>query len=334
MPAIKGNPFRNAGVAALLGLACMSASALAQDIRIAHAKGETILKARPAKAAVFDLATLDNLQALGVDAVAGVPKGAEGRGNFPSSLAGYGDTKYQNVGTLFEPDMAALMALKPDLILIAGRSSKNFDKLAAVAPTIDMSSADKPLAAVVKDNVTTLGRIFGVSDRAKARLARFDVQMAGLHAQAAKAGTGLLLFVAGRGANVQAPGDRFGHVYDFIGMRAAVEPAAPAKPGPRPAADSPEATAARTEQQAAMAAALTREPDWLIVLDRAAATGAPPSPIAERLAADDRIAATRAWKAGRVIYLDPKTWYLVGAGVDSLSASASDILATLRAGGQ
>jgi iron complex transport system substrate-binding protein len=228
--------------------------------------------------------------------------------------------------------VAALTALKPDLIVVGGRSARKFEEVKAIAPTIDLSPGSDGLAATAIANTRKLGLVFGTSDRAEKRIAAFEAQLARLHAKAATSGTGLLLFVAGQGATVHAPGDRFGTVYDFVGIRPAVAAAAPTASGPRPPAGSPEAEAAAAKRQAALQAALATDPTWLLVLDRAAATGNPPSPIIERLASDQRIAATRAWKAGRVIYLDPKTWYLVGPGIDALTTSAADILAALSAG--
>ena len=321
---------RNICAALLLGITCTSAPALAADITITHARGETVLHDTPRRVAVFDLATLDNINALGVDAVAGVPKGADGKGNFPPYLSKYADARYQNIGTLFEPDKAALAALKPDLIVIAGRSSRNYDALAGIAPTIDGLSAGKDVAAAAIEATRKLGQIFDVADRAEARIDKFEALLAQLHTQAEKAGTGLLLFTAGQNISVHAPGDRFGHVYDFVGIRPAVAAVTPAPSGPRPAAGSPEAEAARQKQQEALAAAMATNPDWIFVIDRTAATSATPGTIAEKLAADDHITATSAWKSGRMIYLDPKVWYLVGAGIDGLSASATATLAALR----
>lgn len=320
-----------AAAAIALAFGGLTTPALAQGVTVPHAKGETVLASTPRRVAVFDLATLDNLTALGVDAVAGVPKGAGGKGNFPPHIARYADASYQNVGTLFEPDTAALTALKPDLIVVGGRSARKYAEMQAIAPTIDLSPSQKSLATTAIENTRTLGRVFGVEDRAATRIAEFEAKLSALHARAKGAGTGLVLFVAGGGAMVHAPGDRFGTAYDFIGIRPAVAPAAPTAAGPRPEAGSPEAEAAARARDAALQAGLASDPTWLIVLDRAAATGAPPSPIAQRLAADPRIAASAAWKAGRVIYLDPKSWYLVGPGITALSKSADDTLAALTA---
>lgn len=322
-----------AGAAMLLGIASLAGTASAQEVAVTHPKGETVVAATPTKVAVFDLATLDIINALGVDAVAGVPKGASEAGNFPPHLAKYSEARYSSVGTLFEPDTAALTALKPDLIFIAGRSASKYDATKAIAPTIDMSPAGKGLAETAIENTRTLGRVFGVSDRAEQRIAAFEAQLATLHAEAAKQGTGLLLFAAGQGAVVHAPGDRFGTLYDFVGIRSAVPAAAPAPAvaTPRPAAGSPAAEAAKVEREKALTAALATDPNWIFVIDRTAVSSVPPTTIQQRLGADTRITATKAWQAGRVIYLDPRSWYIVGAGIDALSQSATDILAAFKA---
>lgn len=323
-------------VACLIGATSAIASASAKDVVVPHARGEIVLRAAPTRAAIFDLASLDILQALGVEAVAGVPKGAEGKGSLPVHLARYADARYRNVGTLFEPDIPALTALRPDLIVIGGRSSKAFDALTGIAPTIDMSSSSTDLAALTVANTRTLGRIFGVERRAERLTSEFRDLVAGLHAEAARAGTGLLLFGAGENVTVQAPGDRFGHAYDFIGIRSAVPASKPSTSASgraeRPAAGSPEATALRRTQQKELATALATDPTWLFVIDRTAATGGQPSRIAERLGADPDVVATSAWKAGRVIHLDARTWYIVGAGIDALSKSARETSTALRAG--
>jgi iron complex transport system substrate-binding protein len=325
------------GVAlSLVTAAWLPGMASAKDVVVPHARGTITIRDTPARVAVFDLATLDNLHALGIDGVAGVPKGTEGKSNFPPHLAQYRGPGYRNVGTLFEPDLRALTALRPDLIVIGGRSSKAYDALTGIAPAIDMSSPSKDVAALTIANTRKLGRIFGVEQRAERRTAEFGALIGRLRAQGGKAGTGLVLFGAGESVTPHAPGDRFGHVYDFVGILSAVAaarpPASESISRTRPPAGSPEAAAQRQAHQATLKAALAANPTWLFVIDRIAATSGEPSAIAERLRANADVAATSAWKAGRVIYLDPKTWYIIGAGIDALSTSAQDTLTALEAG--
>ena len=40
--------------------------------------------------------------------------------------------------------------------------------------------------------------------------------------------------------------------------------------------------------------------------------------------------ATPAWESGQVIHLDPRGWYLVGAGIQNLTDTATGIAAAFR----
>ena len=63
--------------------------------------------------------------------------------------------------------------------------------------------------------------------------------------------------------------------------------------------------------------ALAQQPDWLVVLDRGAATGGE-GQAADTLGQDTAVAATDAWKQGKVYYLDPAAWYTATGGYQSL----------------
>lgn len=322
---------RHSCMALILGSALLPVSLQAQQISVPHAQGTLELQAPPTKAAVFDLASLDNLNAIGVTAVAGIAKADDGPTNLPAHLQKYAGAEYAAVGTLFEANPDALKTLSPDLIIIGGRSRAMLEVAGAIAPTIDMTTTGSDIAANARENTKTLAKIFGAEDKAEARIAQFDTTLAALHAQGEAAGKGLVIFAAGKGYGAQAPGARFGSVYDFVGIPSVMEPVAPSAGGPRPEPGSPEAEAARKKQAEDLTAALAAQPDWLFILDRNAAVGTEPSDLAERLAADPQVTATNAWKNGQVIYLDAQTWYLVGAGIDVLEKSATDITAALAA---
>ena len=306
-----------------------------------HAQGRTMLPATPRRVAVFDLAALDILQALGVD-VAGVPDAA-----FPAYLAGDGGARYSKVakvGSLFEPDYGALSAVRPDLIVVASRSSAKFAELSRIAPTIDLSTSTTAFVPSVARNILLLGRIFGRQAEAAALTEQLLADAQALQAKGAKAGTGLLLFVAGQGISPQPAQTRFGVFYELAGIAPAITAAdlPPARPRaarqPDPVAGSPEAAAAdearkrQSAQQAARLAALLaqRDPDWLFVLDRNAATGG--QPVAEKLLAGNAaVMKTKAWAKRQVVYLDAPTWYLVGGGATALKSGIAQIDAAFTA---
>src|SRR5690606_29702999 len=159
---------------ASLALAAATAlsPALAAEITIKHAQGETTLPDTPKKVIVFDMASLDTLDALGVE-VAGVPGG-----NKPDSLKKYEGDEYLKVGTLFEPDFEAVNAAEPDLIIVGGRSAAKYPELAKIAPTIDLTVSSKDLIGGTEANVEKLGEIFGKEAEAKAEIAKLNADVA------------------------------------------------------------------------------------------------------------------------------------------------------------
>ena len=142
-------------------MCAVSAAQAAYPLAIEHGQGKLTLNEAPKRVAVFDLGVLDTLDALGI-AAAGVPQMAG-----PAYLkAQYAGRESVNIGTLFEPDQAALERLKPDLIIIGGRSSNQFETLSALAPTIDLSIAPDQFLAGVQRNLKVLGEIFDKQEQA------------------------------------------------------------------------------------------------------------------------------------------------------------------------
>ena len=318
-------------LALVFGIALGGGPAIADEVRFTHAQGEIVLPDAPQRMAVFDLPALDIVNALGkADLVVAVPKSAGQAPNFPDHLAVYGEDRFAPAGTIFEPDVEALKTVAPDLIVVGGRSRGAFEAMGAIAPTIDMSGTGGDLAGTVIASTERLGALLGAQDASATRIAEFEAVLARARELGAGAGTGLVLFGAGQGFSAQPPGSRFGAVYDLVGIAPVIGPAEPAT-GPRPEPGTPEAAEAQRRQQEALEAALAAEPDWIFTIDRNAAVGnTDVAPLAERLAQDARVTATKAWQAGQVVHLDARTWYLLGGGIDAISASAEQIAAAFE----
>src|SRR5690606_23603835 len=71
---------------------------------VTHAQGETTVKANPSRVLVFDIASLDTLDTLGVEVIGGA------QGSLAGHLEKYNGEPYINAGTLFEPDYEAVFA--------------------------------------------------------------------------------------------------------------------------------------------------------------------------------------------------------------------------------
>ncbi len=281
---------------------------LAQEITIEHAQGTTKLAATPKKVLVFDVASLDNLDALGVE-VQGVPTAT-----LPAHLKKYEGADYPKIGSLFEPDFEAVNAAAPDLIIVGGRSRAKYADLAKLARTIDLSTDQKDFVNSVRKNVETLGRLFGKDAEAKTQIAELDAALADVKEASSKAGKGLLLLTTGGKMSAYGPGSRFGVLHGDFG----VEPAR-----------TDLSTEAGHGQPISFEFILETNPDWLFVIDRDAAIGREGQAAAQFLD-NDLVNQTNAWKNNQVVYLNPSNWYLVGGGVSALKADAEQVAKALR----
>jgi len=302
-------------------LMCAVSAQAAYPLVIEHGQGKLTLDQAPTRIAVFDLGVLDTLDALGI-AAAGVPQ---------MSGPAYLKAKYEgrdsvNVGTLFEPDLAALQRLKPDLIIIAGRSSNQLETLSALAPTIDLSIAPDQFLAGVRSNLQVLGEILDKQAQAAQLQAQLNQELAALHAKTAEH-SALTLFTVNDALMLHAPGERFGMLNEVLGTRPVVESVDPASVAQvRPAPDSPEARQMRERQQVRLDAALKAQPQWLVILDRGAATGGE-GKAGETLGKHAGIATSKAWVDGKVFYLEPATWYIATGGYQGLMSTLKDFAA-------
>ncbi|MCB4769629.1 siderophore ABC transporter substrate-binding protein [Ancylobacter sp. Lp-2] len=292
----------------LLGWSAAAPVTFAADIRVRHAQGETVVATLPKTALVFDLAVLDTLDALGVE-VAGVPAS-----HVPDILGKYREARYLKIGSLFEPDFEAVNAAKPDLVIVAARSAAVYPQLARLAPTIDLTLPPTGMIDGVRGNVATLGRIFGKEPEAAALAGDIDRAAARVRQATAKAGTVLMVMVNGGKLTIFGPGSRFGWLYDELGATPAVA----------------QADAATHGAAVSFEFILATDPDWLIVLDRDAAVGH--AGVSARQVLDNEIVgATHAARSGRIVYVDPARWYLVGGGGRSFAVILNDLADALAA---
>lgn len=101
---------------------------------VKHAMGETTVPANPQRVVVLDTGELDSALALGVKPVGAVS--ATQGGSFPSYLADRTEG-ITNVGTIQQPNLEAIIALKPDLILSSKlRHEAIYPQLSQIAPTV------------------------------------------------------------------------------------------------------------------------------------------------------------------------------------------------------
>lgn len=305
---LKKRNFLLGALISALAIVGTAAPSFAENITIEHVSGKTDVPLNPKRVVVFDLATLDNLNCLGIDPVIGVPESPR-----PAYLARFADAKYAKVGTLFEPDYEAVAALNPDLIIIAGRSQPKYKELAKIAPTIDLTVNDASYLADVDRNVTLLGQIFSKQDVAKAEIEKLNNAIDAVKKEASGKGNGLLILTTGGKMSAFGPGSRFGLIHSGFGIIPAAK----------------DLTVGKHGQPISAEYILETNPDWLFVIDRDAAIGRK-GEAAAQLLDNPVVNKITAAKKGQIIYLDPQNWYLVGGGLSGLHETAEQIMAAYK----
>jgi iron complex transport system substrate-binding protein len=141
---------------------------------VEHAMGTTELPERPERVVVLDTGELDSVLSLGVIPVGAVTTAVSD--GFLSYLAD-GAEDVEVVGTIAEPDLEAIAALQPDLILSNKvRHEALFEQLSQVAPTV---FAER-VGAVWKDNFRLAAEALGLEEEADEALGQYEARAAEL----------------------------------------------------------------------------------------------------------------------------------------------------------
>lgn len=279
--------------------------------------GEVEVPRKPERIAVLDLGMLASFAELGIPidaddgfASLGIPLPAEYEAlvSTPKSL-----------GTAFEPDLEALNAMDPDLIVVAARSSALYPDLVAldIAPVVDLTQFDGVGTDYFEEfarNHRHIGEIFCVQDTVEVVLDELEASIDAVAAKAPDAGDALVLVTTGAEVTAFGPGAfRFGQIYDTYGFAAADDSLARDETHGEPVSYEFIAEA---------------EPDVLFVVDRAGATGEE-GQSAEAILDNALVNATPAAQNGKIFYVDSFDWYIVFNGVPGVRGVAEDLAAAV-----
>ena len=274
-----------------------------ETVKVVPQLGQTEVIKNPQTVVVFDFGSLDTLDKLGVKVTA-IPKS-----NVPSYLSHYNSDAYADAGGLFEPDYEAINAMKPDLIIISTRQLDLYEEFAEIAPTIYLGLDNTRYLESFKANAETLGKIFGKEAEVKEELEKIDNAVAELREKAADAGDkkGLIVLTTGGKVSAYGPGSRFGVIHDEFGI----------KPVDENIEVSTHGMSISFEYIA------EKNPDYLFVVDRDAVVAGQAA--AKDVIENDLVKNTKAYRDGKIIYLDPNYWYLSGGGLVSVSEMIKEV---------
>ncbi|WP_392553519.1 siderophore ABC transporter substrate-binding protein [Orbus wheelerorum] len=263
-----------------------------QKITIEHEQGTTDVTVNPQKVVVFNTATLDTMDALGIKITA-VPQTSV---HLPEFLKKYEGKEYINAGGLFEPDYEALSNLKPDLIIAGGRANDAYDKLSEIAPTISLAVDNKDFINSLTERTLQLGQIFNKEAQAKDLIDQFKQKIAAVKDKASDQGTAMIIMISGGKMSAYGPGSRFGFIYDELGFKPATSFTDTGKHGNIVNAEL----------------LLSLNPDWLFVLDRDSAIGTSDAQPAKQVLDNSLMHKTKVWNNNKIVYLDSSAMYIAG----------------------
>lgn len=284
------------------GKAATSNTAKAETIEVSDSNGKITVPKNPKKVVVFDNGSLDTLDALGVgDKVVGAATD-----NLPTYLKDY--KTVDSAGGIKEPDLEKINQMKPDLIIISGRQRDFLDQLNAIATTMYLAVDTSDTWNSIKQNVQTLGQIFGKESAAKKQLAELETSIKETKAKAEESKDKALTVLVNEGQlSAYGKDSRFGIVYDTFGF-----------------AEADDSIKASTHgQSVSYEYVLDKNPDVLFVIDRTKAIGGDDSN--NNVADNELVAQTTAGTNKKVISLQPDVWYLSGGGLESVKMMLEDI---------
>ena len=278
-------------------------------VTIVHKLGTTVIQHRPQRVAVLDMNEVDFLDQLGVP-VAGMVKDY-----VPHFLTRYkDDANIRDLGAIVQPNLEHIHALQPDLVLMTSIQANHYKELSQIAPTlhfdVDYQNSESKHIEVVKQHLLTLGRIFGKEDIANRKAQELDAKVADARKVTLDRPEKALIVLHNNGAfssfGVQS---RYGFVFDALGVKpasSAIEAGLHGQP-----------ISSEFIQQA--------NPDIIYVVDRTAVMEHRPVMTAEQMG-NPLLRQTKAWKNGRVVFVDADAWYITAASVTSLKRVIDDVL--------
>ncbi|WP_138997065.1 ABC transporter substrate-binding protein [Rhodococcus zopfii] len=280
---------------------------------IATVNGEMEVPVTPERVVALDNKSFETLRDWGITPVA-VPKTLLPNEGFDDWR---NDESILDVGTHREPKLELVSEAEPDLIIGGSRFVEFTDDLNDIAPVVDVSAQDDApdgYVEALKTQTETLGRIFGKEAEAEALVAELEAAAAA----AAAATSGETVFLANvSGGKIDNGAQRIGRLIEPLALTDVFAGQAGDIHG-----DS--GLAPETIAQA--------NPDWVIVLDRDAATatdGQDVQPAAAVFAAQEAFANTTFTKNGQVIYLDEN--FYKREGIESYTEAFEQIDAAFAA---
>lgn len=267
----------------------------------------------PKNIVVFDYGFLDTLDALGVEGIVGIAANG-GKGNFPEHLKEkYLSDSVTDVGSLKQIDFEKVAAANPDAIFISGRQGSFYEELKEITPNVVFIGSDNSnYVDGVFETVDLAAEIFGKQEKAEELKAALQEKVDAVKEKAAGYENALVAMYNDKKISGFDNGEdsRFAYVYNDFGFKPSTT----------------EIKASSHGSDFSYESILSVDPEVLLIIDRTASD-------VETIKADienDIIKQTRAYKEGKIVYLDGVNWYFSSNGVTTEADKLDEILNELK----
>ncbi|APH44112.1 iron ABC transporter substrate-binding protein [Microbacterium sp. 1.5R] len=315
------------GLVGLLTLAgCASGSdaepegtaAAADSVTVEDNSGSHEIATPPASVVALDNRTFQTLSDWGVELSAGAVA------LMPDTVSYLDDESIVDIGLHSEPDLEAIVAVEPDLIISGQRFTQHNEAIAELVPDatiIDLEPREgEPFDEELKRQTTVLGEIFGKQDEAQALVDDFDAAVERAKAAYDDADTVMAVNTSGGEIGYLAPtvGRSLGPIYDILGLM--------------PALEVDDASDDHQGDDISVEAIASSNPDWLLVLDRDAVFAAEtPDYVqaSEILESSEALAGVTAVADEQIVYMPTDTY--LNEGIQTYTTFLEDLADALEA---
>ncbi|MGP9580125.1 siderophore ABC transporter substrate-binding protein [Brachybacterium sp. AOP42-C2-15] len=269
----------------------------AGTVEVEDNNGAQTVQTPPASVVATDNRTFETLEAWGVTLTAAA------RALMPTTIGYKDDESIIDLGNHREPDLEAVVAAEPTLIINGQRFADYHDDFVKFAPDATILELDprddQPFADELKRQVAVLGEVFGKQTEA-AQLGT-DLDAAIERVTAAYNGSDTVMAVNTSGGEIGyiAPGKgrTLGWAFDALTLVPALEVEG--------ASDDHQGDDISVE------AIASSNPDWILVMDRDAAVSADDpeyKPANELLSSSEALAGVTAVAEGNIVYMPADTY--------------------------
>ncbi len=262
----------------ILILTLLTSFTHAQTVDLKTVRGSVSVNAPVTKLVAFPAGVIDTLDALGV-ALVGIPSDVQ---------LDYIQQSGSPVGTLFSADLEAIHRLKPDLVIVGTRSAAQYDAVSQVANTIDLSlpSGNHYQAAVAR--MHQLALLTGKEAQANQVETRLKSLVNEVKTLINPNERVMVVMIMGRSLQMLTANTRIDWFQSELGMNLVSD------------------SSLQLGELAPISYEyiLSKNPDWLIVLDRDAAVGISSTSQGMQLMDNPIVKMTHASQSGQMLFLD------------------------------